>query len=360
MKKTALLDVLVVYSSDIATSASSKKIGNTTPFAQDKNRADYAFSYAYFLDTCASYGLSAGLATSNDIVGAGTCRSYWRRQNKRWIKVEGSVFSKNIFDKFSPKTPRQRKQRAELFSSKEVKPFNDEELYNTFFDKYLTYKKFKAFTIPTVKVEGDVKESLNSAIEKLRKIIPIDASGEYECQYVMKDRFGAGGNNVYKVSEMDAVMVDQILEDHPSSTFILQPMVAFDEGYEYQGSMARADIRLIFWGSKIVQSYIRIAPPSDFRCNNHAGGLLFYTKLSDIPRQVLQMAKKIEHLLVNNDSMYSLDFLMSNGGHAYFLEGNTGPGLNWDSESEIDRTSSQALIQIIAGKFADRVGAKSV
>jgi len=72
------------------------------------------------------------------------------------------------------------------------------------------------------------------------------------------------------------------------------------------------------------------------------------------------MAKKIEHLLVNNDSMYSLDFLMSNGGHAYFLEGNTGPGLNWDSESEIDRTSSQALIQIIAGKFADRVGAKSV
>jgi glutathione synthase/RimK-type ligase-like ATP-grasp enzyme len=109
-------------------------------------------------------------------------------------------------------------------------------------------------------------------------------------------------------------------------------------------------------GEEIVQSYIRIAPADGFLCNEHQGGRSIYIKLSDIPERVLNRAYSIIERLPAHDSLYALDFLISNEGNPYLLEGNTGPGLNWNPKCKIEEKKSHELIDQIVWELKRRVG----
>ena len=104
-----------------------------------------------------------------------------------------------------------------------------------------------------------------------------------------------------------------------------------------------------------MQSYIRVAKPEEFRCNEHQGGSLTYLPIKAIPRKLISKSNQIAQILNKKTSLYSLDFIMSNKGNPYFLEGNTGPGLDWNVSLKQNKSKSKKLIRLLVKDLASRV-----
>ena len=356
MKNTSLFDVLVVYSDGIATSASSKEPSSQLPFSQDSGRANYNYAYAYFLEMCSENNLKAAFTTSSDITGAGSCSSYWLLEKNKWLKVNKQCYSSLIFDKFSPINDLQKLRRDTLFSNSVIQPFNAEPLFSIFFDKQKTYTHLKDFTIPTVAINKLDRISIKSAIAALRKLIHSHVQKQdFSRNFVLKDRFGAGGNGIYSIGAHDAVKeIHEVLKIDKNTSFILQPFVNFDKGVyeEYSGFI---DFRIIYLGKKIIQVFIRTAKKNDFRCNVHQGGMISYISPDEIPSKVKRMSEKIITFLNEDKALFSLDYIVSNQGNVYLLEGNCGPGVNWDLSDKVDVRMAKKLIRQIVVSLSQRV-----
>lgn len=345
-------DVLIVYSGSIALSAGDKSYKGTSPFRKSSRRSNYNNAYAFFLKTCRKQGLKAALSTTSDITDSGTCSSYWTYKSGSWSKNRKSCYSTQIFDKFSPLKGSKRAQRKMLFSSKEVKPFNNTYLSSLFFDKFETYKNLPSFTIPTVEISGKSKQEIGKSIKELRAISKKQLSrGDYSKAIIVKDRFGAGGNHIYKITKNYLKEIHELI-NAKNVTYILQPYVKFTQGFSYKDYTTATDIRLIYHNNEIIQTYIRMAKEDDFRCNEHQGGKLLYVKLSDIPKKVIKYSQKISSKLQQNNSLYALDFIVSDNGNIFFLEGNIGPGLDWD----LSRKKNELMSKKLIGSIVDEIG----
>ena len=345
-------DVLIVYSHRIATSANSAS--EIAPFPKGSKNESYNVVYSYFLKFCKNQNLSAAFTTSADIIGPGKCSSFWLYNKSGWEKVKKTGYSKLIFDKFSPVNTKIKDTRNLLFSSKIVKPFNSPYLFELFFDKSKTYGKLKIFSIPTVTVRGKSEMAIKKSVEELKKtIIKHQNKEDFSAEIVMKDRFGAGGRSVYKIGKNNFKCATKILKNS-CKRFILQPFVKFEKGFKYKNSFFPTDIRLIFMNGKIIQTYIRIAKKGDFRCNEHRGGTLIYVPKKEIPSRIISISEEILQVLGKNNSLFSLDFLISNNQNIYLLEGNTGPGLDWNMASKVNEIEAKKLIRIIVKELAKR------
>lgn len=352
MTNTNTFDVLVVYTESVATSASSKKINNTSPFALSQDRTHYSIAYAYFLKQCRNLGLKAAFTTSLDIIGPGTCKSYWEYKSGKWIKLEKNGFAPIIFDKVSPLRKSLKEKRDLLFSKNISKPFNNKELLILFNDKLKTFKRLSDHTIPTVNIT--LKTVINSII-RLDKIIAGHKNSEdFATNFILKDRFGAGGTDIYKIGINPIKEITKILKSFPQVSFILQPFANFDEGFSFNDVKGYTDIRIIYSQGKIVQRYIRTAKESDFRCNEHQGGKVSYIKSKLIPESVSKASKAILKILDNTNSLFALDFIVSNNGNAYFLEGNINPGIYWGIDSLEDKINTKKLINVIVKEIKRR------
>ena len=170
----------------------------------------------------------------------------------------------------------------------------------------------------------------------------------------MKDRFGAGGLNVYKFKSDQTEMMITLVKKCKSVSFIIQPFVKFDKGFSIQNSFGSTDVRLIYLGRKIVQTYIRVAKKGDFRCNEHAGGLLTYIPKGEVPLGITAVSESIAKTLDKKSSLFALDFIMSNDGNIYLLEANTGPGLDWNLSIKKNEIEAKKLIRIIIKEISKR------
>lgn len=358
MDKTTTFDILIIYSNKLATSAGDLSPNTTKPFAKGSSSERYNLVYSYFLETCQKNGLKAAFATSADIVGAGKCRNYWLFKNKDWVKIRKCAFSNIIFDKFSPRNKKAKIGRSLLFSSEKVRPFNNPYLFELCFDKQKTYDKLYNFSIPTVTIDGCTRKSINLALKKLKsKIKNHQYKRDFTEGIIMKDRFGAGGINVHRFKANQNSLMVKTMQKHKRISFILQPFISFDKGFIYNNSVAPIDIRLIFLRNKIVQTYIRIAKKGDYRCNEHKGGLLKYISKQQIPSKVLNVSKSITNLLNEKNSLFSLDFIISNTGAVYLLEANAGPGLDWNLSMKKNEIEAKKLINIIIKEITKRANA---
>lgn len=346
-------DVLVVYSHRLAKSASSPA-DVTTPFAKKSDFANYNIAYSYLLAKCSENHVTAAFTTSADIIDAGTCSSYWLFLKGKWLKVVGVGYSNLIFDKFSPVSQLIKQKRKLLFSSPKVKPFNSPFLFSLFFDKYATYKKLKSYSIPTVPLAGRSEKQVSVSLQKLILKTEKHANiNDFSNEVVLKDRHGAGGRSVFKFKKTDVKNILSIITKIPK-TFVLQPFVKFDKGFEFRKSVSPTDIRLIFLNGKIIQTYLRIARKGDFRCNEHRGGRLVYVSQNIIPERITALSKEIVCLLGKDHSLFSLDFIVSNNGNFYLLEGNTGPGLDWNIHLKANEIQAKKLIRLIVGEIVSR------
>ncbi len=365
MAKISTFDVLIVYSSAIAASANSPSFDVLTPFAKGSRFESYNIVYGYFLKICEDYKLKAAFTISSDITGAGRCKSYWLFKNNAWIKVKKTGYSKLIFDKFSPLNKRAKASRNLLFSSQAVKPFNHPFLFDLFFDKQKTYQKLYNFSVPTVTIEGRTRRSIDSAGKTLKEMISKHPhQNDFSSDIIMKARFGSGGRNIYKFKAGEYKEMITSMKRKSRISFIIQPFTEFDKGFSYQNSLVAADIRLIYLGGKIIQTYIRMAKAGDFRCNEHQGGSLKYISKNEVPMGVVIKSNKIAKILskacsrrleLNKEcSLFTLDFIISNNGNIYLLEGNTGPGLDWNLSIRENEIEAQKLIRIIVKELVNR------
>lgn len=354
MNKLTSFEVLIVYAEGMAISAYDKTNKSETPFI-GKNET-YNEVYGYFLETCQKLNIKAGFTTSADIIGPGFCKSFWTYRDGKWAKYNSPCFSKLIFDKFSPKRTGTKKRRELLFSDNNIKPFNNPELYNLFFDKQKTFDKLADFAIPTVTVGENTIENMNIACQKLVELMAVHLGiNDFSNDVIMKDKFGSGGNGIYKFKIDDRERMVRVANKHKKFTYIIQPFAKFDTGFLFKNNLESADIRLIFLGGKIVQSYIRVAKSGDFRCNEHQGGVLTYLNLSDIPIDVVNKANQVAEILNKKCSLFTLDFIVSNSGNAYLLEGNTGPGLDWNTSLPQNEIEAKKLINLVVGELKLRV-----
>ena len=343
MNKLTTFDVLIVYAQGLARSAyhTSKHLA---PFAVGSRNESYNIVYGYFLKTCQDFGLKAGFTTSADIIGPGFCRSFWQYTDGVWIKSNTPCFSKLIFDKFSPINSDIALRRQLLFSSPDIKPFNHPGLYDLFFDKQKTYNRLSSYAIPTVCLDSSTLSGIKNACQTLAEMVGRHSSTDFSLDLIMKDRFGAGGRHIHKFKSNSYQEILATAQKHQAVSYILQPFTNFNA----------VDIRLVYLRGKIIQSYIRVAKPGEFRCNEHCGGLLTYQTLDKIPATVLAKADQIARSLNNTCSLFTLDFIVGDSGDVYLLEGNTGPGLDWNMSIEKNEIEAKKLINLVVKELTVR------
>lgn len=349
------LDVLIVYNKSITVSASSSSLIQKTPFKSTSKNKIYNHVYAYFLKVCQDFNLNAAFTTSADIIGPGLCSCFWEYKNNSWKKVNNPCFSKLIFSKFSPTKKRAKALRQLLFSSADIKSFNDPFIFNLFLDKQKTYNLLSKFSIPTVPIIKKDAKSIKNTCKKLNYLISQhNFSDDFSTDIVMKDRFGAGGRHIYKYKTGQSKLMFDTINKNTNISYIIQPFTKFDHGFSYHDKPASTDIRLIYLNGKIIQTYIRVAKPDEFRCNEHQGGLLTYISQNDLPKSLVAKANKINKSLKNKSSLYTLDFIISNHGNPYLLEGNTGPGLDWNTSIQKNIFEGKRLIALIVKELSYR------
>jgi len=355
MSKLTNLDVLIVYNGKLAVSASNKSTNVVSPFSPTSSRRQYNTVYAYFLKQCHQSGLSAGFASSADIVGPGFCHSFWQLKDTQWVKINSPCFSTLIFDKFSPTKAKGKLLRQLLFSSTKIKPFNDPALFNLFFDKQKTYEKLPRYSIPTVLLKNNTRHGLEESCQDLAKLTDAHPfSADFGPDIIMKDRFGSGGRRVYKFNFNKPQPMLKVLSQKAHVSYVLQPFTNFDQGFTHNHRSASTDIRLVYLNGSIVQSYIRIAQSGEFRCNEHRGGLLTYLPLTKLPQALIAKSDQIAKILNKENSLFTLDFIISNHGNIYFLEGNTGPGLDWNTSLQENEIEAKKLIRLIVDELTVR------
>jgi len=356
-------DVVVIYSGNIAYSAMQKDAD--APFHPKGRQAIYNDSYRYFLFSCKKWGLKAAFATSEDIIGAGRFKSFWT-YNKGWIKNYGEAKTKILFFKFTPRNQRQKNQLKLLASSKSIYFFNSPKLKNIFQNKLNTYKYFKEFTIPTIETKSLSKKTILSAKQQLDTLLEKRKyADDFNDYYIIKDKTGAGGFRIFKVNFAKAKSVDfdAILKQYgldkqkpQDACYIIQPFIDCSRGFVFGQYKGMIDLRVIVLNKKIVQTYIRIAKKGNFRSNEHQGGNLVYLPLNVLPKDVLLMTRKIiarlNKKLSLNHAVYSLDFIRSNQGHLYFIEGNDAPGIDWNHKKRLNEKKSKELIDLIVKELA--------
>jgi glutathione synthase/RimK-type ligase-like ATP-grasp enzyme len=348
MTKSIYFDVLVVYNEKNSHSASDPSDQIQTPFSKKFGNESYNVVYGHFLKVCKEMRLKVALTSSVDIIGPGLCRSFWSFKNKKWLKTNSLCSSNLIFDKFAPTNRGIKSRRKLLFSISSVKPFNSAGLFNLFFNKQATYEKLAKYSIPTVSLQENTTQSINEVCDKLKVLADNHPNfKDFGSDIVMKDQFGAGGENVYKFKQNQSAEILKTVLENKSVSFIVQPFVKFDKGFTYQNLPASTDIRLVFLAGEIVQSYIRIAKDGDFRCNEHLGGALTYLPITAIPQKIIKKAALIADLLNEKKSLYALDFVISNNGNVFLLEGNTMPGLDWNMSIKDNETKAKKLIKMV-------------
>lgn len=350
MKKNNIFDVLVIYSSSRTCFSSSKK-NASMPFS--KSRSVYNEVYAHFLEVCAKNNLRVAFTTTNDIAGSGYCDNYWLFKNKNWVKVNKPCTAPLIFDKFFPKNKKRAKQRDTLFSSPRVKSFTNEYLYDLFYDKLQTYLDLSHYSVPTVAIENSSIKNINESLTELKNICKPHINNEdFLNGVILKDRYGSQGNNIYRIESNSSKEISSHMKVNKKCSFILQPIVNFDKGIRYKDYLGPTEIRLLYLGKEIVQSYIRVAENKKALCNHGQGGIGI--KKEDIPANILDFSTKIISQINRKNAFFALDFIVSNNKNVYLLEGNIYPGIDWYPSYPENVRMNKKTIDIIVKELSRR------
>jgi glutathione synthase/RimK-type ligase-like ATP-grasp enzyme len=79
-----------------------------------------------------------------------------------------------------------------------------------------------------------------------------------------------------------------------------------------------------------------------------------YIESQSIPDSVRIKSDAIIKLIKGEGALFALDFIISNNGNVYFLEGNINPGIYWGVNSVEDKVNTKKLIVTIVGELKRR------
>lgn len=358
-KGIKIFDSIIVFSEYCAKSAQDNSYNEEAPFS-GKYKI-YNDSYSYFLLKCKEASIKAAFVTSKDIIGPGLFQSSWT-YDEEWVRNDCKAYSELIFDRFGRINPEQKNKLKLLISSKSIYIFN-KKTQELFGNKLNTYKYFKEFVIPTVEIKDISKKNLYLAKAKLDKLLKKHKNKEdFNDNYIIKRKCGASGIGIFKVnfnnlkkSLKEIEEYHKSMKNRKSVSYILQPFINYDKGFVFGKYKEFIDLRVILIKHKIVQTYIRVAKKGDFRCNEHQGGNLVYISKKIIPKDVLAMIQKITKKLNLKHRLYALDFIKSNNGNLYFIEGNSKLGIDWNHKKKVNETKTKELINLIVNELKSSV-----
>lgn len=339
-KSVAIFDVVIVYEGEIARAASDSEYTGKTPFALGTKYYSYNETYEYFLDQCRIEGLTAAFATTHDISANGKFSAVWV-YDKKWERLHQPSDASIIFDKFSNLESYNEKYKKLLYANTTgVEVFHNQRIREVFDNKLKTYQSFTTSAIPTVKIDVRTEQGISNAKKKLVKLSQSHKNfRDFTDEFILKDQFGSGGNHVYKVSKNQ--LIQRIGMRDTSISYILQPLIEAT-GFQLKGHTGNMDLRIIVCRGQVFQCYIRIPQEGEFKANASTGSAVEYILLSEIPKDVLAMAQHIRSALPVHNGYYALDFIKSEHGNLYFIEGNITPGLIWFND--IDEMHAKELM----------------
>lgn len=359
--KIKAYDLIIIYSESVANSARDKHYKEMLPFSSKGSYNIYNDSYQYFLSYCRKSGIKAAFASSKDIIGPGLVQSFWT-YGKKWVKHSNKAESKILFDKFTPENKKQQNKLKILLSSNSIYLFNKKKLTNIFQNKFNTYNNFSNFAIPSVQILKISDKEIDVAKNKLDKITSKHLNfPDLNNGYLAKDETGASGQKIFRVNFKNKG-IEKIKrkfktesKDKKLLKYVLQPFINGDKGFAFKKYSGNIDLRVIFMNDRIIQTYIRIAKKGNYKCNEHQGGDLVYMPNSSIPKDVVKITKKIvlnlKQKLDLNHCLYALDFIKSNNGNLYFVEGNNNPGIDWNHKKKKNEIESKKLIKSIVNEL---------
>ena len=238
--KITTYDVIVVYSGSDSNNAISQENLGKTPFLSKGGWGVYNDSYRYFLLRCKKMGIKAAFATSKDIIGPGLFQNFWT-YNHKWVRKHGRAYSQVLFNKFTPDTAEQENELKLLTSSRYVYRFHNKKITDLFQNKLNTFKHFKEFAIPTVKIANPSKQEMVLAKSRLDKLLKQHKSeADFNEGYIIKDITGAGGFKIHKV-QFEKSGFKKILKhykkdkkDKKRLSYILQQFINCDTGFVFK------------------------------------------------------------------------------------------------------------------------------
>jgi len=331
MKK---VDVVVLYSASMAKSSGDSSYLGELPFSVDSDYSYFNRSYGYLLKKFNDMGKLAVFCTSVDIDDEGfSC--YWIFDGEKWVKCKEKIKTSVVLTRFVPKNKLMTQKNRKMYSNSEicVFPFNDLRVFEGFQDKLCTYDQYQNLAIPTVSVDENSIEGINNSIRMLDDLC--DSTDDFDKnRLILKDRVGSGGRGIYVFDKNDIGNVFDKIEDI-NLRYVLQPLVVCDEGFGELEIGKSVDLRIVIIGNEIVNVYSRSPKSGSLLSNVQQGGLLTCLSVDDLPQYVLRVVENITKKIDSRYALYSLDFIQSNKGKVFLVEGNNMPGINWyDDESE--------------------------
>lgn len=291
-----------------------------SPQAKPFNKENENGTYEHISNLCDQQGINLYIAhyanTLNDFAVLS-----WRFQNGAWDMVE--LPASDIAAAYAdlPQNFSEANELRNVLISHEVVCFNDLKMSDSLTDKMLTYELFPELIPPTFNTDTpDLSARLLAASEH---------SDLRTDKIILKPRYGERGKGIeiISLSEVDSLRVRNM------EGYIVQPLMDSGDGIPELGISGRHDLRMLVYNGKIMDFFIRVAPPANFICNQSHGGTISYFQLHELPVRFSTIAQQVDQSLSHfMPRYYSVDVGVGHSGKLWVYELNTMPGVVWNAE----------------------------
>ena len=213
---------------------------------------------------------------------------------------DGKIYYKEHLEEVLPKIAFLRCNYIDLaksFESFGIRCINNSFAITNATDKALAHHLVSNLNIP--QINGEICDNLD-----YEYII-----SKYGKPFILKDRFGLQGKNIYLVKSK--FKYDILKRRKDLSTYLVQEYIEYSRG---------KDVRLYFSGDEFVGSVLR-KNKRGLVSNINGGGLAYDFKATD---ELIANGKKIKEALKGD--IISVDFVFKNENEFLFCEANTNAG----------------------------------
>ncbi len=255
---------------------------NDDPFSEDY----YWQAYQDFMLAMRERGVEPYLVTDNDsYLGDGVFSIAYTIDGKRrltdLIKQE-NVKIDVVFD------------RAD-FAGTDVLVINNPYLYKVGMDKIEMYKALSEF-----QPKSFVADNYQQVIDATSIL-----DGE---MFVIKEPVSYGGHHVYFATKQN--LREKVPEKYP---LLVQEFLDTSMGVP-GGESGVHDMRLSLCGGELIGCYIRMAKPGKLHSNVSQGGKMSFMSPDEAPKEVVNMALKIDAVFSDSPRYYAADFIYTEKG----------------------------------------------
>ncbi len=185
---------------------------------------------------------------------------------------------------------------AKFLEDKNVRVINKSNAITVATDKLLAHQAVNELNLP--QINGELVKDLSFE----------EIEAKYGKPFILKDRFGLQGNNIYLIKSK--WKYNHVHKKIDTDNYLVQEYISESRG---------KDVRLYFCGDNLIGSVLRQNNKS-FLSNINKGGLAYDFKA---PNELIDMARKIKDKI--QGEIISVDFVFKGDGFL-FCEANTNAG----------------------------------